>query len=106
MKILLAEDDADFRTLLQETLSAWGYEVLAVADGATAWQALQRPEAPRLALLDWAMPGLDGVQVCRNVRGQPDKPYTYLVLLTARAGKADRVEGFQAGADDYVVKPL
>lgn len=106
MQILVADDDADLRTLLAGTLGGWGYEVTAVADGPAAWQALQAEGAPRLALLDWTMPGMAGTQVCREARQRSDPPYPYLILLTARGGKADLCEGLDAGADDYLVKPV
>jgi diguanylate cyclase (GGDEF)-like protein len=106
MRILLAEDNATFRQMLQDALARWGYEVTVAADGLAAWQALQGPDAPRLAVLDWVMPGLDGLQLCRLLRQQPATPYTYLLLLTARADREDIVGGLEAGADDYLVKPI
>jgi two-component system, cell cycle response regulator len=106
MKVLLAEDDAVTRRLLCETLSAWGYDVLAVADGDVAWEILQQPDAPRVAILDWEMPGLNGVGVCRAVREAAREPYQYVILLTARAEVPDVVEGLDAGADDYLSKPV
>jgi DNA-binding response OmpR family regulator len=106
MRVLIAEDDPISRRLLEATLERWGYEVLVTADGAEAWQALQRPYAPPLAILDWMMPGLDGVEVCRKVRagGSPTPPY--LILLTAKGRREDAVAGLEAGADDYVTKPF
>jgi PleD family two-component response regulator len=91
---------------LQSTLQRWGYEVLAVQDGVEAWQALAGPEPPALAILDWMMPGIDGVQLCRRIRAQVRERYTYVLLLTAKQRKEDVVEGLEAGADDYVVKPF
>jgi diguanylate cyclase (GGDEF)-like protein len=106
MKILIAEDNADFRFGLQRLLSGWGYEVVPVTDGLTAWQRLQEPGAPKLALLDWLMPGLDGPDVCRQVRRRLTGPYIYLILLTARANQRDIILGLEAGADEYLVKPV
>jgi DNA-binding response OmpR family regulator len=106
VKVLLAEDDAVPRCLLQAALSAWGYEVTAVGDGEQAWQALQAPEAPKLAVLDWMMPGLDGVEICRRLRARPTPAPVYVLLLTARDAKSDIVAGLQAGANDYVTKPF
>ena len=106
MKVLIAEDDKVSRRLLQATLGRLGYEVVTTEDGTQAWQALQQADAPRLAILDWMMPGLDGVDVCRNVRQRDDVPYIYIILLTARGQKKDVVTGLEAGADDYLVKPF
>jgi len=106
MKVLIAEDDQVSRRLLQATLGRLGYEVVTTENGAQAWEALQQPDAPRLAILDWMMPELDGVDVCRNVRGRKDVPYVYIILLTARGQKKDVVTGLEAGADDYLIKPF
>src|SRR3954464_11435919 len=106
MKILVADDNPALRQLLADALGHWGYDVLTAADGLTAAQFLAGDDAPRLALLDWSMPGLDGVEVCRRVRQRADGPYTYLVLLTARSARSDVIGGLEAGADDYLVKPV
>jgi CheY-like chemotaxis protein len=106
MKILIAEDDPVTMCRLEDSLTGWGYEVVPVTDGLTASQLLQQPEAPPLALLDWMMPGLDGLEVCRRVRAAQLNQPPYLILLTARGGKCDVVAGLEGGADDYLVKPL
>jgi DNA-binding response OmpR family regulator len=106
MRVLLADDDAVPRCLLQAALTEWGYEVEAVADGERAWQILQAEGAPKLAVLDWVMPGLDGVEVCRRLRARPAAAPVYAILLTARDSKADVVAGLRAGANDYVTKPF
>lgn len=106
MKVLLAEDDPVTRKLLQVTLTQWGYEVIAVKDGAAAWQVLQRPDAPRLAILDWMMPGLSGLQLCKAVRDAKREMYSYLIILTSKVESADVIQGFDAGADDYLIKPV
>lgn len=106
MKILIAEDDLVSRRLLEATLTKWGYEVAHACDGLAAWEALQQPAAPSLAILDWMMPGLDGVEVCRRIRAIPARQPLYLILLTAKGARADIVAGLQAGADDYVAKPF
>lgn len=106
MKILLAEDDPVARRALEVTLARWGYEVIAASDGTAAWHALQQPQAPRLALLDWIMPGIDGVELCRMVRARPDSQPLYLILLSAKAATDDIVSGLESGADDYVTKPV
>jgi sigma-B regulation protein RsbU (phosphoserine phosphatase) len=106
MKILIAEDDAVSRRLLERKLVMWGYEVITCQNGIEAWQWLQRDDSPSLAILNWMMPGMDGVQICRQVRDLKRKSYIYIILLTARDQKEDIVEGIEAGADDYVTKPF
>jgi len=106
MRVLIAEDDLVSRRMLEATLIRWGYEVVVTSDGEAAWQALQDKSAPRLAILDWMMPGLDGIDVCRNVRTMPTSEPSYIILLTAKGNKTDIVSGLQAGADDYIVKPF
>ena len=105
MKILVAEDDAISRMLLQRTLQRAGYEVAAVEDGCRALAELSKEDPPRLALLDWIMPGMDGIEVCREVRRRKDHAYTYLILLSSRETKQDIVQGLESGADDYLTKP-
>jgi two-component system, cell cycle response regulator len=87
-------------------LTKWGYEVVTAGDGDEAWRILQSPEAPRMAILDWMMPGQDGVEVCRRLRLAGGEPYTYILLLTARSDSQDLVEAIDAGADDYLTKPF
>jgi sigma-B regulation protein RsbU (phosphoserine phosphatase) len=106
MKVLLAEDDAVTRIAVEAALVEWGFEVSGCPDGQTAWERLERPDGPRLALLDWLMPGLDGPEVCRRVRAKPGLESAYLILLTARDSRADIIAGLAAGADDYVAKPF
>jgi predicted signal transduction protein with EAL and GGDEF domain len=105
MKILIADDDAISRRLTQKTLERAGYEVLAVEDGLSAAKSLSSSDSPKLALLDWVMPGLDGPSVCRMTRTRYDQPYIYIILLTSKESKEDIVAGFEAGADDYLTKP-
>jgi diguanylate cyclase (GGDEF)-like protein len=106
MKILVAEDDVVTQRMLQTYLVKWGYEVVMVADGQQAWQVLQQENAPRLALLDWMMPGMDGMSICREVRRLEHQPYIYLILLTARKYREDIIAGLEAGADEYLTKPF
>src|SRR6267154_2225641 len=106
MKILIADDDALSRRLLEKTLVHAGYEVVPVADGRQAVESLARPDAPRLALLDWMMPEIDGPGVCREIRKRRDHSYVYMVLLTSRESKEDVVTGLESGADDYLTKPF
>jgi two-component system cell cycle response regulator len=105
MKILIADDDRMSRQLLMKTLEREGYEVIAVDNGLLALQQLSLPDGPRLALLDWMMPGLDGAGVCSEVRKQHDRPYIHIVLVTSKREKQDIVAGLEAGADDYLTKP-
>ncbi len=106
MRVLLAEDDSVLRHLLESFLVKWGYEVTVAKDGAEAWEVLQAEDAPRLALLDWVMPGMDGVEVCREVRKRMAQPYVYILLLTARKDNFDVINGLGSGADDYLTKPF
>ena len=106
MRILIAEDDAVSRRLLEATLGKWGYEVIVTTDGLQALEVLRQPEAPSLAILDWMMPGLDGAEVCLKAREMAAGRRLYIILLTAKGRKEDIVEGLTAGADDYVVKPF
>jgi diguanylate cyclase (GGDEF)-like protein len=109
LKILVADDEALSRRLLEKTLERAGYEVMAVENGRLAVEQLNRPDGPRLALLDWVMPELDGPGVCRAVRrqqDQQDQAYVYIVLLTSKESKEDIVTGLESGADDYLTKPF
>jgi phosphoserine phosphatase RsbU/P len=106
MKILIAEDDLVSRTMLSRLLTAWGHEVVVTVDGAAAWELLQQDDAPKLAILDWMMPDIDGVEVCRRVRGLGGPEPTYLILLTAKDRTEDVVTGLDSGANDYLVKPF
>jgi two-component system, cell cycle response regulator len=106
MRILIAEDDKVSRMLLEKALQQAGYEVAAVEDGERALGELAKDDPPRLALLDWVMPGLDGLSVCRSIREHSERAYSYLILLSSKETKAEIVEGLQAGADDYLTKPF
>lgn len=106
MKILVADDEAVSRRMVEALLMKWGYEVASAADGDAAWELLKAPLAPRMALLDWMMPGQNGVDVCRAMRKHRAEPYTYIVLLTAKDAKESVVEGLESGADDYLTKPF
>jgi sigma-B regulation protein RsbU (phosphoserine phosphatase) len=106
MRVLIAEDDSVSRRVLQATLNNFGYEVVTASDGAYAWAVLQSENAPSLAILDWMMPELDGVEICRRVRAVPTATPPYLILLTTKSGKRDVVAGLDAGANDYLTKPF
>ena len=104
--VLIAEDEPVSRRLLEGTLRRWGHEVLVTVDGDEAWRVLQGPEAPSVAILDWMMPGIQGVEICRLVQAQESPTPPYLILLTANTQRANVVEGLEAGADDYMGKPF
>lgn len=106
MRVLLAEDSRFFRRLLEANLESWGHEVVACADGSEAWRVLSLPDPPKLAVLDWEMPGMKGVEICRELRKIKGPPYVYVILLTAKSSKEDVVEGLESGADDYITKPF
>jgi two-component system cell cycle response regulator len=106
MRVLLAEDDTASRRIIHVNLEQWGYDVVDVANGQQALNVLDGPGAPTLAVLDWLMPEIDGIEVCRRVREFSREPYTYIILLTSKGQKEDIVEGLECGADDYVVKPF
>ena len=108
MKILIAEDDVTSRRILEGVLSKWNYDVVSASDGNEAWEKLQRSDSPQIAILDWIMPGIEGIEICRRLREnkKDEDQYTYLILLTAKNSKENIVRGMEAGADDYIVKPF
>ena len=106
MRILVAEDSRVSRFLLEAQLKKWGHEPVITTDGTAAWEVLQGEDAPALAILDWMMPGLDGVQVCKLARARTDAPPLYIILLTARTAPQDTIDGLGAGANDFVTKPF
>ena len=105
-RVLVAEDEVVSRRLLERALEDWGYEVVVCCDGDEARDRLCQPDPPRLVIMDWMMPGLDGPEVCRTVREQAGGERFYILLLTARMEKEDIVDGLQSGADDYICKPF
>ena len=115
MRVLAAEDNPAFQSMLRTLLRKWGYEAVMAQNGYEALQVLESGDVPRLAVLDWMMPGIDGVEKCRRVRkvcafplttSANQEPYIYIVLLTARTESQDLVDGMDAGADDYLTKPF
>jgi len=106
LRVLVADDNPVFRCMLRTMLGKWGYQAVEAADGLTACSLLESADPPRLAVMDWMMPGIDGVEVCRRVRRAAREPYIYIVLLTARTESQDLVHGMDAGADDYLTKPF
>ncbi|HXM36378.1 MAG TPA: diguanylate cyclase [Pyrinomonadaceae bacterium] len=106
MRILIAEDDAVSRRVLEANLRKWGHEIVVTTNGIEACRAMQAENAPRLAILDWMMPGLSGVEVCRQVREAAGTTPVYIILLTSMSRSENIVEGLEAGADDYLTKPF
>ncbi len=105
MRVIIAEDDAVSRRILETLLRNWGHEVTTTRDGEAAWNALREPGAPLLAILDIMMPGIDGLEICRRVRQAANITPPYIILLTANHGVHEIVKGIEAGADDYLTKP-
>jgi two-component system cell cycle response regulator len=105
-RVLIAEDDAMFRRILQSWLNAWSYQVTVAENGTRAWEILQEERPPELLILDWVMPGIDGTELCRRIRERQRGPYQYILLVTANDDKQDVVRGLEAGADDYLTKPF
>ena len=106
MRVLVADDNPVFQTVLRAMLTSWGYEVVVACDGDEAWSLLQTDDGPRLAILDWMMPGMDGVEVCRRARAGSRQGYVYILILTAKAQSEDLRVAMDAGADDYITKPF
>jgi two-component system cell cycle response regulator len=107
MQILVVDDSAVYRKLIGDHLQSWGFGVTLAKSGSDAWRILEQPDAPKLVLLDWVLPDLDGIEVCRGIRqaGQSG-PYVYVILLTGKEGRQHMLDALQAGADDYLVKPF
>jgi diguanylate cyclase (GGDEF)-like protein len=105
-KVLVADDDPVTRSVLEGLLSKRGYGVISATNGVEAYEILQQPDAPTLAIIDWMMPGLDGIELCRKLRQEPRYAYTYIVMLSGRRDKEDFLAGLEAGADDYIGKPF
>ncbi|MFH2218488.1 MAG: diguanylate cyclase [Pseudomonadota bacterium] len=106
MKILIVEDDPISKRLLEAFLIEWGYDIQVAGDGRSAWEVLQNPEAPSIVISDWMMPDMNGVELCKKIRGMNRADYTYFILLTSKGTKEDIVEGLQSGADDFITKPF
>ena len=105
MRVLIVDDDAISRRLMETSMSAAGYDVIALPDGIQAWQRLQHERFP-MVIVDWMMPGMDGIELVRNIRSKSSEHYVYTILLTGRSERKDRLEGFRAGVDDYITKPF
>ncbi len=105
-RVLIAEDDPVSRYFLETTLGRWGYDVSVAVDGKEAWRRLEGEDRPAIAILDWMMPEIDGIEICRRLRSIETPTPVYIIMLTARSEKEDVIAGLQAGADDYVTKPF
>jgi CheY-like chemotaxis protein len=104
--VLIAEDEPVSRRLLEARLKKWGYDVAVASDGQQAWQMLQNEDAPRLVILDWMMPRMSGLEVCREIRGSSRLNPVYIIFVTGRDCREDIIEGLEAGANDYITKPF
>jgi two-component system cell cycle response regulator len=106
VKVLIADDDALSRKILEDCLSEWGYDIIMANNGNEAWDILENSDRPNMAVLDWMMPGMDGVEICRRLRLLNLPSYVYVILLTARNKREDVINGLDSGADDYIIKPF
>jgi phosphoserine phosphatase RsbU/P len=106
MRILIAEDDFTSRSMLAAVLTKSGYDVVETSNGSEAWREMQKPDAPRIAVLDWMMPEMDGLEVVHRVRALQTEQLFYIIILTTKGEKADMIAGLDAGADDYLAKPF
>src|ERR1700712_1737053 len=106
MRALIADDDPVTSVILGSAMTRWGIDVTCAPDGDAAWQELAGRPAPDLAIIDWMMPGIDGIEICRRIRQYPHLAGMYVLLLTGRGSRTDLVAGLDAGADDYMVKPI
>ena len=106
MHVLIADDDPVLRFALRQHLERWSFDVVECIDGNEAWQAMQEPSPPPLAIVDWSMPGIDGPTLCRDLREVPALAGMYVILLTSNASRTDVIAGLESGADDYIIKPF
>ena len=106
MKILISDDDRAYRCMLETILKKDGYEVIATANGQEAWQAMQGENPPPLAIIDWIMPEMNGLEFCRKVRESAALSSTYIILLSVKRQKEDLVTGLESGADEFIRKPF
>jgi diguanylate cyclase (GGDEF)-like protein len=107
MQVLVVEDSAVYRKLISDHLQAWGFSVTVAEDGAQAAAVLDRPDSPKLVLLDWVLPDIEGTELCQRIReAGSSRPYVYVILLTSKEGRQNMLDALEAGADDYLVKPF
>jgi len=108
MKVLIAEDDPASNVLVKSLLLRWGFDIVTAFNGEEAWKVLDREDSPQIAIIDWMMPEIDGLEVCRRIREREKggDRYTYVIMLTAKGDRDDIVTGIDAGADEYIIKPF
>ena len=106
MQVLVADDDPVYRTLLDELFGEWGFDVVLASDGQEAWEILQGADPPKLLVLDWMMPRMDGFEVCKRIRSETRSKNTYVLMMTGSRKKAEIMKVVVAGADDYLIKPF
>ena len=107
MQALVVDDSAVYRKLIGDQLRSWGFGVTLAESGSAAWKILEQPDSPKLALLDWVLPDIDGIELCRRIRdARSSGPYVYVILLTGKEGRQNMLEAMEAGADDYLIKPF
>jgi len=106
MRVLIADDDPVLRFALRQHLERWSFDVVECVDGTEAWQAMMEPSPPLLAIIDWSMPGIDGLMLARDLREVPALAGMYVILLTSNTSKQDVIAGLESGADDYITKPF
>ncbi len=106
MRVVIADDDPVSRRLLEKLLKKWQYEPVPAEDGNKALDIIQGPDAPKLAIVDWMMPGLSGIEICRQVRANPETESSYIIMLTSKEAREDIIAGMEAGADDFIIKPF
>src|SRR5580765_1498133 len=107
MQVLVVEDSAVYRKLICDQLKSWGFITIVAKNGKEAWQELEQPGSPKLVLLDWVLPDMDGTQLCQRIRQEgSSRQYVYVILLTSKEGRQNMLDAMQAGADDYLRKPF
>ena len=106
MKVLIADDNPTTRFALKKNLGEWGHEVLEVEDGMEAWKVLSGKNPPRIAILDWMMPEIDGIELCKKLQDREEGPFVYTILLTSRNAKEDLVFALECGAHNFQSKPI
>lgn len=105
VKVLLAEDSPSVRKGLESFLHQWGYEPVSTDNGDQAWDALESDPCLRLAIVDWTLPGLSGIQLCQRLRTRANAPYVYTIMFSARSSHEEKLMALDGGADDYLIKP-
>lgn len=105
-KILVVDDEMTIRMMLDRVLTLWGYQAHLTTNGHEALEILRQPDPPKMVIVDWVMPGMDGLDLCRRIKQNEQLRSTYLILLTAKGSKENVVQGLEAGADDYITKPF